>query len=195
MHLSGFYNENKKFLDDFIKIDTIDGILSINELAEKVLTTKTEFTIFRNEYRSEFYNILVCYALEQNFQISVSFEDSNNREKYYIDKKLQDFPRELQMFSPFIFLNFDNNSEKLNINQMLNINHPYIKWYIKAFDLLVNEYFYYSQQLIFIAINKEFNDKVEKIKQILNRLEAVLPHDLKPSKNINITKQDFGAIR
>lgn len=112
--------------------------------------------------------------------------------RYFINKITSALPKELQRFEPLKFLIFDNNLEKLNIGKKLNIEHPYIQWYIKVADLLDKEYFYYSKQLIYEAAGGSTEKKLKKIKQILTRLESVLPEELRPFKTVKIEEKDFG---
>lgn len=187
---SCFYESNKSFLDDYIELDTISGDFSISTLRAE-LTKPREFQPIRNS--NPFYHTLVNYITEQNFQISKQFDDPSRYNKYFLNKKAIDFPKELQHFEPLTFLNF-NNTDKLSMGNKLNINHPYIKWYIKASELLRTEYFYYSKQLIFAATTGIIEQNVERINQILDRLNIVLPEDLKPYKTITITESDFNLI-
>lgn len=185
---SSFYSKNKKDLDDYIKLGTVDGFLSIHTLREKI-TQKTEYG--HVGYNSYFYETLVNFVVEENFLVSMLFDNLIANGKYFIDRKTSEFPRELQRFEPVLFLKFDNNAEKLNIAKKINIEHPYIQWYIKVADFLDAEYFYYSKQLIYEAAGGSTEKNLKKINQILTRLESVLPEELKPFQTVNITKNDF----
>lgn len=186
---SGFYKKNQQFLDDYIKLDTVDGFLSIETLKQKV-TQKTEYGHI--DYYCYFYDTLFDFVVEQNFQVSMLFENLMANGRYFINKIASAFPKELQRFEPLKFLIFDNNMEKLNIGKKLNIEHPYIQWYIKVADLLDKEYFYYSKQLIYEAAGGSTEKNLKKIKQILTRLESVLPEELRPFKTVKIEEKDFG---
>lgn len=185
---SGFYRKNRIFLDEFIRLDTINGMLSVNQINNDI-TDKIQFCPQFNF--NPFYDTLINFVTEQNFNVSKFFGESSRLNKYYLHKKNTVFPKELQHFPPLTFLQFDNNSEKLSIGEKLNITHPYIKWYILVAELLRKEYFYYSKQLIYSTTAGNIVADVERINKILHRLNVVLPEEYKPYKTVSITKSDF----
>lgn len=185
---SGFYRKNKIFLNEYIKLDTIKGMMSVDQI-NKDITDKIQF--HPQVGISPFYDTLVNFVTEQNFHISKLFGESSRYNKYYLHKKNTVFPKELQHFPPLTFIQFDNNAEKLSIGEKLNINHPYITWYIKVAELLRKEYFYYSKQLIYSTTAGNIVGDVERINKILHRLNVVLPEEYKPYKTVSITKSDF----
>lgn len=191
MKRSNFYEKNKDFWNQEIKIQTIDGILSIAELLEK---SPMDLEFFDGHYSSPFYRNLVDYVLESNFEVIIGYqlEDGSEVKRFYMSKKTSLNPVIVEGFEPLTFVRFKNETA-LVPRREVNLDHPYTKWYIQAYPILSSEYLHYAKQLIYALFGSWQSNRpeIETINRILEKLRKVLPEDLQPPKEINLIKDDF----
>ncbi|WP_313187168.1 HD domain-containing protein [Sphingobacterium siyangense] len=185
---SRIYEDNTKFLDNHITIHLKSGDLKIAQLKEGVI--EGEELIF-NGFYSTFYSILTYYVIEQNFDIKVTFNEDGSTRSFLLSTRHSPFYKLLQQFRPITFVNFEENDQRLFANQKININHAFMRWYLKAAPLLQAEYHYYSIQLINSLYYTSQKEGLENCKRILSRLDSVLPKALKPGLIFSLNIKDF----
>jgi len=189
---SGFYEDNKAFWDKEITLWVDGNETSIADLLPKI-TSKMEF--YKPRYSSLVYNNFVEYLIEQNFNVSVEFTKVKNENKllFFLSPKTSANPEGYDGFDPFTFLSFENGGQIITDNNMVNTNHPYVKWFFSVYPLLNREYFYYSKQLIYSLFGSYMSSspEVEKINNILEKLRQTLLPEQRPSTDINLTREQF----
>jgi hypothetical protein len=186
----GFYTKNKAFLDDYIKLDTNKGIVSISEL----LSDQTKNVVLNTAYYfNRFYTLLVNFIIDQNFEVTIKMDDRCHT-KYSISRREQPFLKELLDFPPLTFVRFEGDTSSLNKSNKLNIAHPFMQWYIRAAHLLTSQYFNYSKQLIY-SVYGGYNKKDSEILiNILKRLDQVLPTELRPIGTFRLHEADLTIL-
>ncbi|QEM12589.1 hypothetical protein [Mucilaginibacter rubeus] len=190
---SQFYEQNRTFWDSEIKIDTIEGEYSIAELIAK---KPLKLGFAKSHRNSNFYQNLIDYILQLNFDVSVILNNDNDlpRRSYFLNQKQFLTLPGISGFPPLTFLNFENVSDILSSGRNVNINHPYTKWYMLAYPILIAEYQFYAKQLIYAIYFSTYNNSRpdwDKINRILNKLRRVLPPDIIPPMEINLKPSDF----
>ena len=188
------YEKNKEYWDNEPLYYFESGLLSINDIRGEIAKRQLEFRsdIF---YNNRIFNNFSLYILEENFAIKIQIE---KLEKFLgfkftlnITKKEIELPEVLGRFRPFVFFTFEGITSKLAVGHFINIEHPFIQWYIKCSGYLYEEFTYYSWQLIYLLQDGSDVDKINAINDILERLRHVMPGALSPGKNINIKEEDF----
>lgn len=184
---SGFYIKNRIFLDSFITL-AIDGkIFTIQELKEQTITEKQfSYSYFRNT----FYDDLVHFIIEQNFDITITIDENDCNCTFFITSRSISFPKSLNGFTPLTFVNFKND-DRLAFGHRLNLTHPFVRWYLMAANTLDTEFFYYSKQLIYTLFNTNKTFAFDNCTNILKRLDTILPEDLKPNKSFMLKQSDL----
>ncbi|WP_312746692.1 HD domain-containing protein [Sphingobacterium multivorum] len=185
---SGFYERNMKFLDEFIKVKVDDTYHTIAYLKTIDINQKR---LQIKPYRNSFYNYLIRYIIEQNFEITATFDEEIAFDHYLLSSRKLPFPKGLLGFPSLTFVKFHNYKTKLSIGNKINIEHLFVQWYIKAAPLLNIEYFYYSRQLIYSIVTQQKMPGFIECKKILERLNTVLPEDLKPHHIFSLMESDF----
>lgn len=189
---SRFYDDNRNFWNDRIEVSTVEGTLSIRELKDK---SPQRLQVYVASHSSRFYQTLVNYVLEENFDIEAEDyeEDGYRHMRYFISKRSMPLPEMVLGFDPLTFVDISNSS-LLKLAKNINVNHKFVKWYAAAYPILKAEYFHYSKQLIYGLYGNygSIRPDTQKINRILEKLRSILPPDLSPPKDIELSLDDFG---
>lgn len=189
---SRVYEQHQEFWDEEIKLQTTEGPLSVKELKSR---GNGKIRYIQIPYTSQFYRNLVNYVLQANFKVTVAFsyEGMNIHSNYYLSAKSATLPLATSGFAPLTFVAYENSMATLKLDRDINLNHPYVIWYMRAYRVLNAEYYYYSRQLIYGLFGSMVTSKpeIEKINNILERLKELLPQELRPPKEISISPKDF----
>lgn len=184
---SGFYSKNKLYLDNYINLEVDGKKCSIEELKKDTFKEKQ---FHHNHYRSSFYDYLVNYVIEQNFNITIKIAENGCTCKFFISSPSVAFPKALQGFLPLTFVNFGKD-QRLVFGEKMNVNHPFVQWYIGAVTNLDADYSYYSKQLIYTLFNNNSKTAFESCSNILERLNIILPEELKPYRTFTLKQSDL----
>jgi hypothetical protein len=195
---SGFYESSQAYWDNQNLIHTEEGVISIT--AAKELISKGDLQVNTWTQFSLFYRSLIKYIIEKHFSVQFFIGQErkydNNLYSCFVLKQKNTNDLFFEEFEPLLFLEFINSNNTIEFHNKINRNHPLISWYFKWHHLLIDNYYYYSRQLIFILIgyDKDVNSKIEKINTILKRLRTLLPDEAKPSELLNLSVRDFEVI-
>jgi hypothetical protein len=186
-----FYEDHQEYWDKEIMVPTSDGPLTIQEIKTK---GAAKINYNQMSYTSLFYSHFVDYVLQVNFDVSVDFTTyaAHVQSNYYLSPRSLTLPTAFEGFAPLTFVAYEN-SPALMISRNINLKHPYVIWYMRAYLTLNNYYYYYSRQLIYALSGsmKSLRPEIEKINNILERLRELLPEELRPPKEINLSLKDF----
>ncbi len=189
---SGLYEQHREFWNNEIRLETIGGELNIADLLNKI---EQPTSYYRRNYRSTFYRALVDYVLESNFDLTCGIVDVFDEPywEHYINKKSNPLLKAADNFAPGLFTKFLNETHLIIYKNDINLDHPYIQWYLKAYPLLKDKFDYYGQQLIYMLFNRTYRrgQQYEEINKILDRLRTILPLEFRPPLELKLTKQDF----
>lgn len=189
---SRFYEDNKDFWNDNVSVGTAEETLTIRELIDK---SPLRLQVYLGSHSSPFYQTLVNYVLEENFDIELEDceEDGYRYKRFFLSKKTKSSAEMILGFEPLTFVNISNSSH-VKFDSNINVNHRFVKWYATAYPILNAEYFHYSKQLIYGMYGNygSIRPDIQKINRILEKLRSILPQDLRPPKEIDLSLDDFG---
>lgn len=188
---SRFYEDNRDFWNNEITVLTAEGNLTVKHLIEKKFV-KLEFR--KEHYTSYFYQNFVEYVLQSNFDVSIELlnDGRDKSHSFFLNQQTGLHPDFFGGFDPFTFIQFDN-CKALTFLQYINVDHPFMQWYSKAYSHLSKNYYYYSTQLIYALfnVNTSRTDMIEMVNRILEKLRRVLPVELRPPVEIAVSANDF----
>lgn len=185
------YERDPDFWNNLPCAYTKEGLVSINELKSAISKEKVEFRAIR--FESRFYHDFSRYLIQRNFDITCILNEKGYHLEGVPRNDSERLPENLSFFRPMRFIYCADDSKISLTSTSFNVNHRLIRWFLANATLINREYHYLGGQLRHIILDgtDSIKDRIAAINDILKRFRTILPEDLRPTVDLDLTADDF----
>ncbi len=132
---------------------------------------------------------MIFGLLQFHCKLEIEFQSGSNKRgefKVFASPK-ENFKIDLSLFRPLTFVEykgFNGLRPEKYFSFLLNINHPFSQWMIKA-----SSYIYINHRVNYWGLVRS-NDFLV-VNKIIDKLRGLLPDEFKPEANVNLSESDF----